>query len=124
MASGQQTVEFSLKATSLTFTPGPAGSVIVQANWEGTATGLGATLGTATFVPAGMKSGTYSWCGVSYLDNGDSITDNAQGTIESSGRHKWRTQGIDHLSDGRVMRVEGEIDLATRSWTGKLIEKS
>ncbi len=124
MASGQQTVEFSLKVTTLTFTPGPAGSVLVQANWEGTATGLGATLGTATFVPAGMKSGTYSWCGVSYLDNGDSMTDNAQGIIESSGRHKWRTQGIDHLSDGRVMRVEGEIDLAARLWTGKLIEKS
>ncbi len=124
MAKKQETVKFSLKVTTLTFTPGPAGSVVVQANCEGTATGLGATLGTATFVPAGAKNATYSWCGVSYLENGDSITDNAQGTIESSGRHKWRTQGIDHLSDGRTMRVEGEIDLAARSWTGKLIEKS
>jgi hypothetical protein len=121
MASGQGIIEFSLKVTTLTYTPGPAGSVVVQGNCEGTAAGLGATLGTATFVPAGMKNATYSWCGVSYLDNGDSMTDQAQGTIESSGRHKWRTQGIDHLSDGRTMRVEGEIDLAARSWTGKLI---
>ena len=124
MASGQGIIEFSLKVITLTYTPGPAGSMVVQANCEGTAAGLGATLGTATFVPAGMKNATYSWCGVSYLDNGDSMTDNAQGTIESSGHHKWRTQGIDHLSDGRTMRVEGEIDLAARSWMGKLIEMS
>lgn len=124
MAKKQKTVKFSLKVTSLTFTPGPAGSVIVQANCEGTATGLGAVAGTATFVPAGAKNATYSWCGVSYLDNGDSMTDNAQGTIGSIGRHKWRTQGIDHLSDGRIVSVEGEIDFAARSWTGKLIEKS
>jgi hypothetical protein len=78
-------------------------------------------LGTATFVPAGMKNATYTWCGVSYLDNGDSMTDQAQGTIESIGPHKWRTQAIDHLSDGRIMRVEGVADLAARSWTGKLI---
>jgi hypothetical protein len=71
-----------------------------------------------------MKNATYSWCGVSYLDNGDSMTDQAQGTIESIGPHKWRTQGIDHLSDGRIMRVEGEADLPARLWTGKLIPLS
>ena len=124
MASGKQIGEFSLKTTSLTFTPGPGGSTLVQANWEGTATDLGALAGTATFVSAGMKSATYSWCGVAYLDNGDSITSNTQGTIESIGRHKWRTQAIGQLSDGRAMSVEGEIDFAARSWTGKLIEKS
>jgi hypothetical protein len=121
MASGQQVIEFSLKIITSTYTPGPAGSVQVQVNCEGTAAGLGAVLGTATFVPAGMKNATYSWCGVSYLDNGDSMTDQAQGTIESIGPHKWRTQGIDHLSDGRIMRVEGEADLPARLWTGKLI---
>jgi hypothetical protein len=124
MATGKEIGEFSLKFTSLTFTPGPGGSVLVQANCEGTAAGFGAVLGTGTFVSAGMKSGTWSWCGAAYLDNGDSITGNGQGTHESSGRHKWRTQGINHLSDGRTLAVEGEIDLASRSWTGKLFERS
>ena len=121
MASGPQVIEFSLKIITSTYIPGPAGSVQVQVNCEGTAAGLGAVLGTATFVPAGMKSATYTWCGVSYLDNGDSMTDQAQGTIESIGPHKWRSQAIDHLSDGRIIRVEGEADLAARLWTGKLI---
>jgi hypothetical protein len=36
MAAGQPIGEYSLKATSLTLTPGPGGSVLVQANYEGT----------------------------------------------------------------------------------------
>jgi hypothetical protein len=62
MARGKELGEFSLKITSLTYTPAPAGSVLVQANCEGTASGqgAGALLGTATFVSAGMKSATYS----------------------------------------------------------------
>ena len=123
MATGKPIGEFSLKTTSLTFTPGPGGSTLVSVNFEGTATGLGAVAGTATFVSAGMKSATYSWCGVAYLDNGDSITNNTQGTVESIGSHKWRTQAFGHFSDGRGMSVEGEIDFATRSWTGKLFER-
>ena len=35
-----------------------------------------------------------------------------------------RTQGINHLPDGRHLGVEGAIDLATRTWSGKFSEKS
>jgi hypothetical protein len=58
------------------------------------------------------------------LDNGDIITFTGQGTHESSGRHKWRTQGISPLSDGRTFNVEGEIDLAAHTWSGKFFERS
>lgn len=58
MAAGKPIGEFSLKTTSLTFTPGPGGSTLVSANFEGTATGLGTVAGTATFVSARMKSAT------------------------------------------------------------------
>jgi hypothetical protein len=124
MASGKQVGEFSLKAITLTFTPGPAGSTLVQVNYEGTATGFGAVLGTATYVSAGMKSGTWSWCAVAYLDNGDSVTGNGQGTIESSGRHKWHTLGSIQISDGRIVGIDGEVDLTARLWSGKLFERS
>ncbi len=118
----KQSGEFSFKITSLIFTPGPANSVLVQATCEGTATGYGAVLGTHTFVVG--KSGTHSWCGACYLDNGDIILTNGQGTQESSGRHKWRTQDVHHLSNGQTVSVEGEIDLAARTWSGKFSEKS
>jgi hypothetical protein len=124
MALGKSIGEFSLKATTFMFTPGAAGSVLVQVNLEGNATGFGAVLGTMNAVSAGQKSGTWSWCAVAYLDNGGSVTGNGQGTFESSGSHNWRTQGFIHISDGRTIGIDGEIDLATRSWSGKLFEGS
>lgn len=122
MASRQRLGEFSLKITSLAFTSGPGGSTLVHANVEGTATGFGAVLGTGTFVVG--KSGTHTWCGAAYLDNGEIVLTNGQGTQESSGRHKWHTEDVHHLSNGQTLGVEGEIDLAARTWSGKFFEKS
>jgi len=122
MAAGKQIGEFSLKFTSITLTPGPAGSNLLQANCEGTATGFGTILGTATFV--GAKSGTYSWCSQAYLDDGEVVTGAGPGAYESVGKHRWRTQGSVQISDGRTVPTEGEIDLATRSWTGKIFAQT
>jgi hypothetical protein len=124
MAAGKPIGEYSLKATSLTLTPGPGGSVLVQANYEGTGTGFGTVLGTLTAASAGQKSGTWSWCAVAYLENGDSVTGTGQGSFQSDKPNHWQTQGIINISDGRTIALEGEIDLATRSWTGKLFERS
>jgi hypothetical protein len=123
MASGKAIGEFSLKVITSTLSPGPAGSVLNQVNWEGTGTGFGATFGTATYV-GGEKGGTFSWCAASYLDNGDGLTGIGQGTYESTGKHRWRTEGFVNISDGRRIAVEGEIDLASRSWKGKISEMS
>ena len=122
MAKGKQVGEYSLKFTSLKYSPGPAGSTLIEGNCEGTATGFGTVHGTGTFV--GGKSGTLSWCGASYLDNGDQTSAGGSGTYESSGKHRWHTIGYLQLSDGRALISEGEIDLATRSWNGKLFENS
>ena len=121
MAAGQQSGEFSFKITSLIFTPGPANSVLVQVNCEGPVTGFGTTLGTGTFVVG--KSGTFSWCAASYLDNGDIFTSTGQGTVESSGRHKWHTKFGVQGADGRTFGCEGEADLAARTWNGKFVER-
>src|SRR5262249_27701430 len=122
MAKGKLIGEFSSKSTSVTVAPGPAGSTLVQGNFEGPATGFGTVLGTATFV--GGKSGTCSWCGVAYLDNGEELSGTGGGTYESSGKHHWRVQLIIQISDGSSVICEGDLDLATRSWTGKTFENS
>jgi len=124
MAAGKPIGEYSLKATTITLTPGPAGSVIVQANYEGTGTGFGTVLGTLSAVSADQKSGTWSWCAVAYLDNGDSVTGNGQGTFQRDKLTHWQTQGSIQISDGRMIALEGEIDLATRTWKGQLFERS
>ena len=124
MAAGKSMGEFSLKTTSLTLTPGPGGSVLVQGNFEGPSTNFGTILRTATFVSVGAKSGTFSVCAAAYLENGDNLTGNGQGTFESIGRHHWRTQELIHVSDAQLYTVEGEIDLAEHTWTGKIFERS
>jgi len=86
MTKGKQLGEFSLKFTSFTLTPGPAGSTLVQGNFEGSATaGYGTVIGTSTFV--GGKSGTYNQYLTAYLDNGDEVSITCGGTYESTGKH-------------------------------------
>ena len=121
MVSGKQVGEFSFKFTSLTIKPGPAGSTIIEGNYEGPVSGMGTILGTAAFV--GRKSGTYSTCSALYLDDGEELSGAGTGTFESNGKHRWKTQGLVHRSDGRIVATEGEIDLASRSWNGKTVEK-
>ena len=121
--AGKQLGEYSLKAVTATYSPGPAGSVLSQVNWEGTATGFGAVFGTATYV-GGPKGGTFSYCAEAFLDNGDAVTGIGQGTFESTGKHRWRTDGFIQISDGRRIATEGEMDLASRSWKGKISEMS
>ncbi len=123
MASGKQIGEFSFKFTTFVNIPGPAGSVLIQVTWEGTATGFGTVFDTITYV-GGPKAGTFSECGVAYLDNGDGLSGIGQGTYESTGKHRWHTEGFMQISDGRRIASEGEIDLAERSWKGKLFEMS
>lgn len=115
--------EFSLKSITSTLTPGPGGSVLNTVNWEGTATGFGALFLTSTFV-GGTKSGTFSLCMTSFLDNGDGIDGNGSGRFESIGKNRWRSQAVTTMSDGRRVSGEGEIDLASRTWKGKISELS
>jgi len=61
--------------------------------------------------------------GTNYLDNGDIITTKGSGTFESSGIHRWRTQADVTRSDGGTIHTEGEMELAGRTWKGKVFEK-
>jgi hypothetical protein len=123
MASGKQIGEFSFKFITITCSPGPGGSVLNQTTWEGKATGFGTVFTTVTYV-GGPKSGTFSECGTAFLDNGDGLSGIGQGTYESIGANKWRTAGFMQLSDGRRHSSEGEINLAERSYKGRLFEMS
>ncbi len=113
--------EFSFKMVTQTTLPGPAGSVLIQVNFEGTGTGFGAIFSTATFIGGG-KDGTFSECGSAFLDNGDLLNGVGQGTYESKGKHRWSTASTMQLSDGRRLASAGEIDLAARTWKGTLSE--
>ena len=124
MALGRQTGEFSFKGISSTYIPGPDNAVTTQINFEGSQSGdqPGVVQGTLTVAGAGDKSGTWTWCGVGFLENGDSVTAKGQGKWETVGPHSWRLRGLINASDGVTAAVEGEGDLASRSLSGKLFE--
>ena len=92
MASGEVVGEFSFKVVTITNSPGPAGSVLIQVNWEGTATGFGAVFNTATFV-GGPKNGT----------------------SVSVGLHTWTMATVSAASGRGPMRVLGNTDGARKA---------
>jgi hypothetical protein len=120
MAPGKQIGEFSFKFITLITSPGPGGSVLRQVTWEGPAAGFGTVFSTATYV--GGKSGTFSDCASAFLDNGEERNSIGHGTYASTEKHRWHVEGIHQISDGRRITSDGEIDLAARSWKGKIFE--
>ena len=120
--AGKAIGEFSLKAITATYSPGPAGGVLNQVNWEGAATGFGAVFGTATF-SGGAKGGSYKCAGKRSWTTARAYG-GGPGTVESVGKHRWSTKGFMDLSDGRRIATEGQMDLASRSWKGTIFEIS
>jgi hypothetical protein len=118
--AGKPIGEFSFKIISLTFSSGPNDGVVLQVNCEGKV--LGGTVALTLACTPG-KSGSYTTRGAQYLENGDINTSKGSGSFESSGIHRWRIQGDVLISDGRTLHTEGEMDLASRLWSGKVFEK-
>ena len=48
----------------------------------------------------------------------------AEGTWEECGKHQWRIRAVNKTSDGQTFAADGVLDLAGRSYKGKLLEWS
>jgi hypothetical protein len=130
MALGKQIGAFTLKETSATVTPGSGSTLTIQVNLQGQVSGeAGEGIGFGTMTVAyepNLKSGTWSYCGMSTWNKGGGITVNSQGTWEESGHLKFRHRGTAQYSDGRTCAVEFDNDASSGSLTlsGKLYERN
>ncbi len=128
MASGKQTGDYLGRTTSLTISPGPGNAITLQANVEGTGSGdrgeFTYALTNSVELEPEAKSGTFSQCGFVSMKDGTRVGFRTEGTWEESSVGKISSQGSGQLSDGTTYATEFEIDLATRTWTGKLYESS
>jgi hypothetical protein len=128
MALGKQIGAFTLKETSTTVTPGSGTAPTLHINLQGQVTGEageGVAFGTMTMAyEPNLKSGTWSYCGMSILNKGGGRMVNSQGTWESTGHLKFRHHGTAQYSDGRTGGIEFEVDAASEIATlsGKLYE--
>lgn len=122
MPVGKEMSSFSLTATSFTNLASDGGVMSAVGNFEGTVTGeiAGAVVLTLTLKTSDMKNGTYTSVAGAFLDNGDVLNGEGSGCYESTGAHKWRLRGIDVLSNGSIIAIEGDVELATRSYNGKV----
>ena len=121
----EQIGEFSLKHTGSTYAKAADGDLAQYANFEGTATGFGTVFGTLVFKnplsEVGTTSGTCQWAGQAFLDDSTNLGGLGEGTWEQlEGQHKWKINMNVDISDGSKHRSEGEIDLETLSFNGKI----
>ncbi len=122
MTIGKEIGEFSLKQTSSVYAED---GTSVQLAFDGTATGFGTVLGTLTGRgEPGADTGTCTWRSQAFLEDGEVVDGMGEGYWDKSGKHKWRIRGINRTSDGRCFASDGVIDLASRSFKGKLFDWS
>jgi hypothetical protein len=122
MAIGKEIGEFTLKSITTRYV---LEGVLVEVNFDGTATGYGTVLGTLFFRgEAGATSGALSWRGQGFLDSGETVTGAGEGIWEEAGKHKWRTRLIVSTSDGKSHASEGYLDLKSRTLSGTMLEWS
>ena len=126
MALGKEIGTSEYKFVSSTYISGPGGTVTVQGNCEGAASGeiSGPAQGTLTVENAGEQSGTWSWCGGIFPADGNSMLGTGQGTWETAGTYQWKLKGLGQMPDGRTIAVEGKGEMASRSVTFKIYEWS
>jgi hypothetical protein len=126
MAVGKEIGVYDLKSTSVTLVPGKRDTTTVHINYEGELTGEHActVFATMTLESPDGKDGTYTICARWFLDTGEILDAVGEGqtTLLGDG-HKWLVAGVGKVSNGQNAAVEGEIDLATRSFTGKMFER-
>lgn len=122
MALGQEIGTFDLNITSWSQAE-DGGSVSITV--DGTATDFGTVLGTLIGRgEPGAKSGSASWRSQAFLDNGDAVVGSGEGTWMESGKHQWRIRLTISIEDGRFIASDGTLDLAKRSFSGKILEWS
>ena len=118
--------EFTLNHTGNVLAKNDEGVVVTYVNYEGEATGFGTVFGTMSFpLPdSGATSGTCSWAGQGFPPDSQWTSSSGDGTWEQvEGKYAWKINiPALQISDGRVIRSEGVLDLEARTFSGQLFE--
>ena len=126
MALGKKLGEYSLGMVVNRILEIDGENVRSEITWDGEVSG-GELAGNA--IVTGETSGTneggrYDIRVVGFLASGGTVRGEGAGTFELISPGRWKTRGLDRLSNGQVVGTEGEVDLAARRWTGEIFEWS
>lgn len=117
----QEIASFDYTVTSVTVRNDPDGAKHFEINFEGAIAGgwEATTLATMQLRTRDLRNGRFTAVGVAYLEDGKVMDAEVSGIMQTLPGHKWRTRGQTLTPDGRAILVQGEIELATRRYTGK-----
>jgi hypothetical protein len=118
--------EFSLKHTGTTYAK-TGDEISSYVSWEGSATDFGTVFGTLRFptsmAEGGATSGSCSWVGQSFLEDGTTLLVVGEGDFEQvNGQNQWLVNMHMDNSNGDQMHSKGKIDLQSRTFQGELFE--
>ena len=123
MPIGNEIASFTSNITSMTKSTDSAGNHTFVMNVEGEVSGgwSGPVVGTITGTTQDFQTGTYTADYAVYLTDGSVVTGVGSGTFGSTGNHAWQVNGTTKASDGSRAASEGTLELASRSYNGKLM---
>ena len=121
----EQIGEFSLKHGGNTYGKTQDGDIATYINFDGTASGFGTVFGTLVikrpFAEMAATSGSCTWIGQAFPDDKTTLGGIGEGTWEQvEGDHKWKISLDVEITNGDKHHSEGEIDLETLMFTGKI----
>ena len=99
------------------------GGVVSHTDWEGVATGYGTVFGSLSFdVADGATGGSVQWVGQAFPADSAFVNGAGTGTWKQvEGAHRWAISiPLIAVSNGDRIRCEGQVDLATRTFTGQM----
>ena len=101
------------------------GRLISNSNFEGTGSGYGVGFGTLTIIQplseANATSGTCTWSGQSFHEDGTTLGFLAEGTWEQTpGANQWTITLIANVSNGDRIRCVGIAEFSSRTFAGEI----
>lgn len=108
---------FSFKSNTISFSESDD-QVDATITLEGTADGFGTVLATLVAHGAGTPSGTYTFLGVSFPEEGEQVIGRGTGEWRQVAPDRWESNGPTSLSTGDTVKGEGVFDLPNRTWSG------
>jgi len=122
----EQIGEYEFQMKNISFSKNPDGTIVGNADFEGTAGDFGPGFGTLR-VPLkepGAKSGVCRWTGQAFPPGAPWVTGDGDGTWEQvEDLNRWiLVFPVIAVSDGSRVRSEGVLDLETRILKGKMYD--